>query len=152
MKRSEDYWRYKISKEDFLHKHCRTGWPPLSLLRADVDKTCQGYAIVVINAYSIRILEIIGTETARKQIWTNLLTQILKGRIESLDGWEAVIRDFSPTYKIRSLGLENHESFANLEISCTQREWGQGMILCLNPDLQKWLSVNPCPLLELDHH
>jgi predicted acetyltransferase len=151
MKRNESYWQYKLSKENFLHENSRTGWNALSLLKVDVDRTCEGYAIVVINADSIRILEIVGSESARNQIWANLLTQILKGSINRVDGWEAVIRDLSPTYKVRSLGLENHLLAANLEVFCTQREWGQGMILCLNPDLQNWLSVNPCPMLELDH-
>ncbi len=152
VKRNEDYWRYKLAKENFLHENSGTGWNALSLLRVYDDKAGGGYAVVEINANSVRILEIIGSESARKQVWANLLTQILKGRIKQLDGWEAVIRDLSPTYKVRSLGLENDLSSSNLEVFCTQREWGQGMILCLNPDLQKWLSVNPCPMLELDHH
>ena len=151
MERSDDYWHYKLSKEHFLNKNSRTGWNALSLLQVDVDSTCGGYAIVEINVDSVRLLEIVGNESARKIIWANLLTQILKGRIKRLHGWEAVIRDLSPTYKIRSLGLETEIATANLDVFCAQREWGQGMILCLNPDLQKWLSVNPCPMLELDH-
>jgi GNAT superfamily N-acetyltransferase len=151
VQRSDDYWHYKLLKENFLHENSRTGWNALSLLQVDVDMTCGGYAIIVINPDSVRILEIIGSESARLRIWANLLTQILKGSVKQVDGWEAVIRDFSPTYKVRSLGLENHLSTENLDVFCTQREWGQGMILCLNPVLENWLSVNPCPTLELDH-
>lgn len=251
--RSEDYWSYKLKKEEFLHRHSRSGWGALHLLKADTDDLSSAYSIFEIREESIRVLEIVGSDSGRRKIWANLLTQILKGRNRRLQGWEAVIRDLAPAYKISSLGLEIEDGessevrantsksepsgsklsgaklsgskpsgckpgefkpsyskldesklnesklnesklnesklsgskhsgveeiqseytesvyissepdlesrpeqaalsgLKNLDLFCTPREWGQGMILCLNTDLQHWLSVNPCPMLELDH-
>ena len=138
--RSEPYWHYKVFKEQFLSQRSTIGRPGLNLIKFDLESCSGGYAITESSRDNLRILEVVGSDTARKIIWANLLTQILKGDVKRLRGWEAVIRDLAPTYKVRDQTLY-----------FSDRDWGRGMILCLNAALRSWLSVNPNPMLEFDH-
>ena len=152
MLRSSSYWQYKIVKEKYLSERSALSRPCLNLIKVNSSPDCHGYAITEMSKDNLRVLEIIGTDQERKALWAILLTQVLNGRVRWLSGWEAVIRDFEPTYKIRSLGLEQgFGGETGLSLFCRERNWGRGMILPLNPALKAWFNVNPCPMLELDH-
>ncbi len=150
--RSNDYWHYKISREHFLHAKSELSWPALELSKLELDKKIQGYAITECGGSTIRVLEVVGDEQGRMLLWQSLVERALVSGFQRIRGWESVIRDFGPNYKLNELltttsGCE--QKFADLHY--TERDWGLCMMLPLNSQIDDWLDVNPCPMLELDH-
>ncbi len=150
--RSEDYWHYKISRENFLHNNSRLSWPQLALTELVLDWQTAGYAITEENGETLRILEIVGTKRGRDLIWLTLLKRAQDLKLTRIRGWEGVTRDFSPGYKLSSiLPASTNASPIVGEFSYIERDWGRCMIMPIEPALEQWLDINPCPLLELDH-
>jgi GNAT superfamily N-acetyltransferase len=150
--RCDDYWHYKISKENFLHANSQLSWPALEITKLELDSDSQGYAITEVGGGTLRILEVVGSEQARMLLWQSLFERAFASGYQRIRGWESVIRDFEPNYKLIKLVpvIDGCEQMAG-ELLYTERDWGRCMFQPLNPDTEDWLNVNPCPLLELDH-
>jgi GNAT superfamily N-acetyltransferase len=163
--RDAAYWRYKVQKEEYLGQHVLNGRPGLELGVFGPESSEEGYLIGERTEDCLRILEIVGAERVRKKIWSYLLGQLLARKIKRLSGWESLLRDMVPSFQVRGLELHfewpapsssisnaNRSSASDLlKVFFRQRTWGQGMIHVLNPQLEDWLQIDPCPLLELDH-
>jgi GNAT superfamily N-acetyltransferase len=142
------YWKYKIAREDFLNVNSNLSWPQLQVTLIDTDTTSGGYAITESGGNTLRVLEVVGSDDACVKLWTYLFASAEARQIKRVRGWESVIRDFEPNYKFASV---LSPSLSISEMHYSERSWGRCMMLPINPDIDDWLDVNPCPVLELDH-
>jgi hypothetical protein len=146
--RDAAYWKYKIAREDFLNVNSNLSWPQLQVTLIDAGTTSGGYAITECGGNTLRVMEVVGSDDACVKLWTYLFAWAGAKQIKRIRGWEAVIRDFEPNYKFESvLPL----SLSISEMHYSERSWGRCMMLPLNAEIDDWLDVNPCPVLELDH-
>lgn len=132
--RSTQYWSFKLSRERYLHKHSALAWPKQEIITLNFGEPDGGYALFEQGTKSIRVLEVIGSEETCHSLWVQLLRLCLRRKITLLRGWEGCRPD----------------DLKGLQIS--PRVWSRPMILPLNDALQEWVSIAPCPLLELDHY
>ena len=132
--RSEDYWHFKLSREQHLHRHSNLAWPKQEIIALNFEQHNGGYALFEQGARSIRILEIIGDEETQQSLWAQMLALALRRKIYHLRGWEGS----APT-ELKG-------------VVTAERQWSRPMILPLNPALHNWLDTKPCPLIELDHY
>jgi GNAT superfamily N-acetyltransferase len=150
--RCDHYWHYKISRENFLHANSKLSWPALEITKLELDSNIGGYAITEVGGATMRILEIVGCDQARPLLWKGLFERAFACGYHRIRGWESVIRDFEPNYKLNKLVPVTNGCEQMLgELLYTERDWGRCMLQPLNPEIESWLNVNPCPLLELDH-
>ena len=142
------YWQYKIAREDFLNVNSILSWPQLQVTILDSDGPSGGYAITESGGNTLRIMEVVGSDDTCVKLWTYLFASSTARQIKRIRGWEGVIRGFEPNYKFESVLPPN---LSISEMHYTERSWGRCMMLPIDPELDHWLDVNPCPLLELDH-
>lgn len=153
--RSEDYWRYKIWKEDFFYRHSRLVWPKLKLIALDTDSRHGSYAIVEESETTLRILEIVADEENKRSLWHYLLERASRRGLNRLRTWEATI----PSYLSSDLpaffrSLRASQAFDGGSIKAVQyikRDWGRFLILPFGKKVADWVKLSPCPILELDH-
>ncbi|MDR3616176.1 MAG: GNAT family N-acetyltransferase [Candidatus Obscuribacterales bacterium] len=146
--RDSAYWKYKIAREDFLNVNSNLSWPQLQVTLIDGDTTLGGYAITECGGNTLRVMEVVGSDDACVKLWTYLFAWAEANQIKRIRGWEALIRDFEPNYKFESV---LSPSLSISEMHYSERSWGRCMMLPINPEIDDWLDVNPCPVLELDH-
>jgi hypothetical protein len=131
--RSQDYLDLKIRRLQF-----RIGivpdFPEQEVITLNFDSPRGGYAVIEQDGDIMRVLEVIGTESIRAQLWQNILRNALLRQVKLIRGWEASAPEFRKF------------------VRWTQRtEWSRPMMLPINPETDHWLDLNECPLLELDH-
>jgi len=149
--RSEQYWHYKLTKEKFLQRHSHLSWPTLQLIALPGNDCNSGYMIVEKGGTTLRLLEAVGSQEARLKLWRNLLHLSVASGCNRLRGWESGIKILAPRFSLLAV-LPDGISESHFEpVEYTERDWGQGMLLALNADLESWPDQFPCPLLELDH-
>jgi predicted acetyltransferase len=150
--RSEQYWHYKLTKEKFLQKHSQLSWPTLQLISLPEDDHDGGYMIVETGGSTLRLLEVVGSEKARLNLWKNLLQLSAESNYHRVRGWESGVKVLAPRFSLTSVLPDQSTQaryFAPVEYS--ERDWGRAMVLPINPELEKWHNELLCPLLELDH-
>lgn len=131
--RSDQYWHYKLAKEQYLHSKSQWQWPRLELAILESGPQETGYAIFEYSTKTLRALEVIGPSSVQLRLWRGLLLLALQRGARRIRGWEGS----SPIFlRCRTF---------------TARDWGIPMILSLCKDTQAWTNVTPCPILELDH-
>lgn len=155
IERDDDYWHYKIAKENFLHEHSRLSWPRLQLLKIS-EKGNQyangGYCIYEIGGATLRILEIIDGGCGADNLWRALLSHAARLQIRRIKGWEGNLREFKPGFNLKSfLAQDVFKDDYRGQIHYSERNWGRAMMLPLDPDVEEWFQHFPCPLMELDH-
>jgi GNAT superfamily N-acetyltransferase len=145
--RDADYWRYKLQKERFLHQHSKLSWPQLQLTLLEGEHSNDGYMLTEEGGSTIRLLELVGTQSARDELWGNLLHRAKNTGMARVRGWESGICDLAPGFSLSQFA-KTAEHFEPLQYA--QRDWGRPMLLPLTDELESWLSIFPCPLLEID--
>ena len=111
----------------------------------------SGYLIFERAGATLRVLEVVGSETACKVLWRSVLLQARKLGIKQIRGWESGIRELYPRFHPGAVMPEEPHTLNVLEPArFMERYWGRAMILCLNRKLNGWRFIYPCPLLELD--
>jgi predicted N-acetyltransferase YhbS len=154
LRRDEEYFAFKFGREEFLIKYSALNWPKKTIWVLPESETEFGYAISEQSETSLRILEIIGSATGRQAIWHAIFRFALESGLAFMRGWEAVIRDFAPSFSLRQLcASEDKDRLSRnaLQIYSTERTWGLPMLLPLQERLTDWWTYYPCPFLELDH-
>lgn len=150
--RSELYLQYKLGREHYLAEHSTLAWPKLEIKYALEDGIETGYALTERGGKNLRILEIVGTESARLQLWNTLVGDAIRQNMHKLRGWESVASDLCPGFRLDAVlddAIKNSTHFPPL--SCTQRNWGRPMYMPFETELEKLVDYFPCPILELDH-
>lgn len=130
--RAPDYWRYRLFRESYLHKHSTWGWPGLEVVWQH-DGAAGGYAIIEQGKSILRILELTGSDEVRQLLWSKLIRLAILRGCERIRGWEAL--------RPQHLG----------RIRLSRRTWGLPMILPINPKLELVVETPICNMLELDH-
>jgi predicted acetyltransferase len=152
--RNEDYFSFKLGKEDFLRRHSTLKWPAKTIWLFRSRPGALAYAITEQAPDSFRILEIVGTADGREAIWQAIFRYSLRHEIKRIKGWEAVVNDFSPSYSWHELcpdALRAGLGSARYRINSQERGWGLPMLVPISRRLHNWWSYLPCPFLELDH-
>jgi len=147
--RSLSYWHYKLSKESFIRRHSSLPWPTIELVLS--EQSGGGYMLMEQGDSTLRLIEIVGGEEARIDLWRQGLSYAGAQGITRLRGWEALARDLAPGYSLNSLLPDYHAHDRSQQIHSFDREWGEPMLLAINDRLSAWTNEFPCPLLELDH-
>lgn len=150
--RSNYYLDYKLSRERYLAEHSTLAWPRLEITYALENGMHTGYALTERGGHNVRVLEIIGSESARRQLWNRLVAQGMTERMHKIRGWESVVKDLYPGFKIQSvLDDELSCNYAFPALNSSARTWGRPMFLSLINELEDLDEFFPCPILELDH-
>ena len=131
--RSEQYWSYKIQRENYVAKHCPSNWPGLEMIGTNIGCSSGGYAIFEKGKRIVRVLEVVGAEDVRQALWRHILRSAWLGGTALIRGFEGAAPESVP------------------QILFAGRDWGSPMLLPLNKALFRWAAVSPCPLLEFDH-
>ncbi|HEY9677387.1 MAG TPA: GNAT family N-acetyltransferase [Drouetiella sp.] len=150
--RDEKYLDYKLAKERYLADHSTLAWPRLEITYALENGTQTGYALTERGGHNLRILELIGTESARHQLWWKLIEHAITHRMHKIRGWESVATDLFPGFRLEQVlpaELVTKHLFKPLTYSI--RTWGRPMFLSFDESLDDWADFFPCPILELDH-
>ena len=130
-RRSDIFWRYKIHRENFFHNFSEKEWPGIQLVTlADPTEPFTSYALIETSSTTQRVLEVVGSET---QLWDQLIALAHQKGLNRVRGFESSLPPDS------------------IKCQLVEREWAIPMILPLNSETKKWLTAQPCPLLELDH-
>ena len=149
--RSALYMDYKLERERFLAAHSYLSWPSLEITFAFENGTHTGYALTERGGNNLRILELVGSESARLQLWSKLFDEARRNGIYRVRGWESVAADLFPGFHLHQI-VTPQDVAANFgPVHYTEREWGTPMLLPFDEGLEDWLRFFPCPLLELDH-
>jgi len=148
-----DYWRYKLSKEWFIRSHSTLAWPTIEVT---FPLKGNGYMLLERSQTTLRLIEIVGNEEARMNLWRQAIDFASAEKLQRIRGWESLARDLAPGFSLTSLSskLPQTDSADPLPfepLRSYDRDWGIPMLLPLNDDLSLWSQTFPCPLLELDH-
>jgi len=152
--RNENYLAFKLGKEEFLVSHSSCNWPKKTYWLLSQSSQDGGYAITEQSGANLRILEVIGSESARRILWQSIVEYALDNQISRLRGWEAVIRDFAPAYSVKQIvGAQKGPAGTRsvMQIHCVERSWGLPMLLPLQEGLDHWWNQFPSPFMELDY-
>ena len=154
VRRSLDYFRYKVKKEHYLNKHSRLPWPMLHVISMRGPGTDMAYAIYEIgaNTSSLRVLELVSAPSLVESIWKAIFLETLRNECTRIKSWESNILDFAPSYSLKSFLISTiYKSDFAPTIYFSRRGWGKVMILPLDNKILPWLRSFPSPILELDH-
>jgi predicted N-acetyltransferase YhbS len=151
IERSEDYFAYKLGKERFIAMHSKLSWPEMIVTIVKLETNEYAYSLTECSGMTMRVLEVIGSQTATQVLWKELYRKAVKTGIRRIRGWESIIREFAPTYSYRPIlpeasGLKT----SNCKILSFERDWGRPMLFAFNDQVRFWFRTFPCPLLELD--
>ncbi len=150
--RSELYLHYKLGRERFLADYSTLSWPKLEITFALENAIQTGYALTERGGHNLRILELVGPESARRQLWCALVEHAITHRMHKVRGWESVAADLFPGFRMEEvLPQEMTKTCAFAPLTYTQRHWGRPMYMPFDEKLEDWMEHFPCPFLELDH-
>lgn len=131
--RSLEYLQLKMRRLQFRNG-ILPDWPQQEVITLDFDSPQGGYAVIEQDGEIMRVLEVVGDESARIKLWQNILRNALVRRVKLIRGWESAAPEFRKF------------------VRWTQRsEWSRPMMYVINSETDRWLDLNECPLLELDH-
>jgi len=150
--RSELYLAYKLSRERYLAEHSTLAWPRIEITYTSENGSHTGYALTERGGHNLRVLELVGSEPARRQLWNKLVEHAIEQRMHKIRGWESVATDLFPGFRVDKVlddDLKEGRTFAPLTYS--QRTWGRPMFMPFEDELENWIDYFPCPILELDH-
>lgn len=149
--RTRDYFHLKVSRENYLAQFSTLSWPKLELLTVD-QPDASGYAIIEYGGRVVRILELVGDDRTRKYLWRGVVARARDLDAVRISGWESVLADFVPGFSISQMSTIDASiasEFASLGFA--DKVKGRTMVLLFNENLEGWLTLCPCPVLELDH-
>jgi hypothetical protein len=135
--RSEDYWRYKIGRENYLFNHSKLNWPQQTFISDNYGEQTGGYALLEQSGPYLRVLEVIGEERISYSLWSQIFRLASRRNAKLLRSWA-----------VMAPPLPGRQEFSD-------RDWSIPMILSLREDLASrfkcWTELPVPPLLELDH-
>jgi GNAT superfamily N-acetyltransferase len=138
--RQEDYWHYRLSREQYVAAHRKNPDRPFEILAkkgtlsGESSEAGSGYLMFERSEEGIlRVLEVVGAAEDKESLWKQILRLARRWDISIVRGWES------------SAPLSLHG------VRFVERDWALPMILPFNEAVAKWQEPLPCPLLELDH-
>jgi Predicted acetyltransferase involved in intracellular survival and related acetyltransferases len=149
--RDEDYFAYKLWKENFLSSRSRIGWPRLELIIKNGGDADGGYALTEHGGRVLRVLELVGTEGARIDLWRALRVRAQQLNAVRISSWESILQDLNPGFSLNQLAAMSDELRCFDSLTFTERARTRCMILPIKIDVANWALWQPCPILELDH-
>lgn len=150
VERSEEYISYKLWKENYLSARSRIGWPKLELIIKG-GGTTGGYALTEHGGRVLRVLELVGSEAARIDLWRSLRIRAQQLNAVRISSWESILRDLSPGFSLNHLAAMSDDLRCFESMTFTERPRTRCMILPIKIDVANWALWQPCPILELDH-
>ncbi len=136
--RNENYWSFKIFKENYLARFSQIKWPKIQTL---IDLVNEAYILYEVNNLNARILEIQGKNP--DYLVNSLMNNCIQQSITDLKMFEANEKYFT-----------NMPNFAEQSFY-SPRNWGIFMLLALSSDLKNSFTglrqLLPFPIQELDY-
>lgn len=148
--RNTAYFAYKLARERFITINSKLSWPVTRITTFNSGGDSFGYALTEHGGVTMRVLEVIGSTSARAELWQDLCDQAMVSGIRRIRGWESVVRDFAPGFSCPFLQAEQI-NMHDYKIHAFERDWGKPMLFIFNKALSNWPHIVPCPILELDH-
>ncbi len=149
--RTHNYFTFQLARHIFIANYSKNNKPKLCFTILKDKQTIVGYAICEHSKDHLRILEVIGSDAARAQLWHNLIEQAQQIGLRRSCGFESISRDFVPYQRLEEDRLALKPTIKPSQIKCYERSWGQPMFLSLNTALDELPDYNPCPILEFDY-
>jgi len=150
VERSEGYISYKLWKENYLSSRSRIGWPRLELIIKNGGGT-GGYALTEHGGRVLRVLELVGSEAARIDLWRSLRVRAQQLSAARISSWESILRDLGPGFSLNQLAAMSDDLRCFEALTFSQRPRTRCMILPIKIEVADWALWQPCPILELDH-
>lgn len=151
VERSEEYLAYKLWKENYLSSTSKIGWPRLELITKNGGEADGGYALTEHGGRVFRVLELVGTENARIDLWRALRIRAQQLNAVRISSWESILQDLNPGYTLNQLAAMSDELQCFDALTFTERPRTRCMILPIKNEVANWALWQPCPILELDH-
>lgn len=151
VERDEDYFAYKLWKENFLSSKSRIAWPRLELIIKNGGDADGGYALTEHGGRVLRVLELVGTESARIDLWRALRVRAQQLNAVRVSSWESILQDLNPGFTLNQLAAMSEDLRCFDALTFTERARTRCMILPIKVDVANWALWQPCPILELDH-
>lgn len=137
LRRDEDYWHYKLKRENYLYQHSSLNWPQLTFISDNFGKYTGGYALLEQSGPYLRVLEVIGEERIAFSLWAQIFRLAARRNAKLIRSW-AFMAPPLPAKPVLS-----------------ERDWSIPMMLPLRSEIacrvEEWIKCVPPPLLELDH-
>jgi predicted acetyltransferase len=133
LRRTVDYWVYKLGREHYLLAHSKRSLPPMEIIKYQLDSADGGYALIESSEHVLRILEVIGSDHVQDLLWLKIWQLLIERRKLMTRCWESVQPRF----------VKSQQWY--------MRVWAHPMLHPYNSRTAAWLDIWPCPLLELDH-
>lgn len=134
--RSPEYLQYKIGKERYLYQHSKLNWPKMEIIGENFGKSQGAYALIEQSGPYLRVLEVVGSETARNLIWQRIFKLALKRQALRIRGWSLAAPELT-------------------QLSMEKRNWSIPMMLALKQEHEArilyWSEMPNATFLELDH-
>lgn len=151
VERSSLYFHFKVFRENYLADNSTLAWPRLEILRQDGTES-PGYAIIEYGGRVVRILELVGNPEVRRLLWRGIFARALDLDAVRISGWESVMSDLAPGFTLSQFSTFDGEIRENCKsLMFADRIKGRSMLLPFERELESWLTLCPCPFLELDH-
>jgi len=131
--RNSLFWNYKVAREKFFQEFSGKEWPGIKLLtQASADDDFRAYALIESSSTTLRVLEVAATERELDLLWQQIVALAHHKGLKRIRGFEGI-------------------ATGQMKFPLVKRDWAVPMLLPLNTALERWLDVETCPFLELDH-
>ena len=150
MTRSNLYWQYQIEKHKTLDRLMGASWLPLRLVRFRSVKV-DGYALIVIDKKTVKIIELIGSSINSQILLKSLIIEMLKLGCEKIEGWSQIVHFLEPLHE--SNVIEEAEQYKIEPINrmiLVNRSTKRGMILPIKNKVANW-HTKTNSISSLDH-
>lgn len=149
--RNYGYFTFQLARYVFIANYSKNDKPKLFFSLIKNKKRIVGYAISEYGADYLRVLEVVGPQMVRAELWHNLIAYAQQLGLNHTKGFESVSRDFIPCQLLDEHELGLKPPIKPAQINCYERFWGQPMFLALDNTLNNLYDYNPCPILEFDY-
>ncbi len=151
LERSSTYFHFKVFRENYLADNSVLAWPRLELLTREGDDQ-SGYAIIEHGGRVLRILELVGNSEERRILWNGIFARAQDLQAIRISGWESILTDLIPGFSLAQFStFDDNIRYNCKSLMFADKIKGRSMLLPFNPELKNWLTICPCPFLELDH-
>src|SRR5690606_5944772 len=111
-----------------------------------------GYCLIEYGGNLLRVLEMIGTDSAVEQLWLAVIMKAQQEDINRISGWESALGSLSPGKSASPFGSSSAQLRRYIRSSRFEEKiMGKCMILPIAPEVSPLLDFKPCPILEMDH-
>lgn len=122
--RSQSYFAFQLARYLFISNYSQNKMPQLCLTTVKNGRQLEGYAFSEYIGQSMRILEIIGSQSARACLWQALIKLAQTMNLQRITGFESLVCDFIPHIRLDTDLLNMRPEIKPGQIGFSRRSWG----------------------------